>query len=77
MSTSTISAPNTVGIGGTVQEYLWAWEGQQLPIVYETLGEGSPILLLPAFSTASTRAEMRGLAELLSSQFQVVALDWP
>ena len=77
MATSTISAPNTVGIGGTVQEYLWTWEGQELPIVYETLGKGSPVLLLPAFSTVSTRSEMRGLAELLSSQFQVVALDWP
>ncbi|MBD1837735.1 alpha/beta hydrolase [Coleofasciculus sp. FACHB-501] len=77
MATSTISALSTVGIGGTVQEYLWTWEGQELPIVYETLGKGSPILLLPAFSTVSTRAEMRGLAELLSSQFQAVALDWP
>jgi len=44
-------------------------------VVYETLGEGKPVLLLPAFSTVSTRGEMRGIAERLSSQFQVLTLD--
>lgn len=62
--------------GGEVQEYLWTWQGQQLRVVYETLGQGTPVLLLPAFSTVSTRGEMAGLAKLLSPQFQVVAVDW-
>ena len=40
------------------------------------LGEGSPILLLPAFSSVSSRQEMRGVAQLLSPYFQVVVPDW-
>jgi pimeloyl-ACP methyl ester carboxylesterase len=35
------------------------------------------MLLLPAFSTVSTRGEMRKIAQRLSSQFQVTSLDWP
>jgi pimeloyl-ACP methyl ester carboxylesterase len=34
------------------------------------------MLLLPAFSTVSTREEMRGLAEQLAPRFQVLAIDW-
>jgi len=71
------STATNFGLAGNVHEYVWAWAGQQLPIVYETLGQGPPVLLLPAFSTVSTRAEMRGLAERLAPQFQVTALDWP
>jgi len=76
-SPSTSSAAADFGIGGAVEMYQWDWEGCQLSVVYETLGQGSPVLLLPAFSTVSTRAEMRGLAELLAPKFQVVAVDWP
>ncbi|CAA9234239.1 Possible alpha/beta hydrolase superfamily, alr3514 homolog [uncultured Coleofasciculus sp.] len=46
-------------------------------MVYETLGEGTPVLLLPAFSPVSSRGEMRGIAERLSPQFKIVTLDWP
>ncbi|MBV8886778.1 MAG: alpha/beta hydrolase [Chroococcidiopsidaceae cyanobacterium CP_BM_RX_35] len=66
----------TPGIGGSVKQYLWHYQGQQFPVVYETLGQGTPLLLLPAFSTVSGRSEMRGLAERLAPQFQVFALDW-
>lgn len=73
----TRSTASEHGIGGTVQKYLWQWQGQTYTVVYETKGEGTPVLLLPAFSTVSTRSEMRGLAEKLASQhYQVVALDW-
>ncbi|MCA1994474.1 MAG: alpha/beta hydrolase [Coleofasciculus sp. S288] len=70
-------ASTNAGIGGVTQDYRWTWEGQPLTVVYETLGEGTPVLLLPAFSTVSTRGEMREIAQRLSSQFQVVSLDWP
>jgi len=63
--------------GGAVKQYLWSWEGQPLTVVYETLGEGTPVLLLPAFSTVSSRGEMRGIAQRLSAQFKIVTLDWP
>ncbi len=71
-----LSASKASCFGGEVKEYLWTWQGQQLRVVYETLGQGTPVLLLPAFSTVSTRGEMALLAKLLSPQFQVVAIDW-
>ncbi|MEA5564304.1 alpha/beta hydrolase [Anabaena sp. UHCC 0399] len=77
MSTSLLSTYDPTGFGGVVQEYVWQWENQPLRVVYETLGNGSPLLLLPAFSSVSTRQEMAGLARLLAPHFQVVALDWP
>jgi pimeloyl-ACP methyl ester carboxylesterase len=76
-STSMPPKSTDTGIGGVVQKYLWTWERQPLAVVYEILGEGTPVLLLPAFSTVSTRGEMRSIAERLSSQFQVMTLDWP
>jgi pimeloyl-ACP methyl ester carboxylesterase len=76
-STAMPATSNDASIGGVVQKYTWTWEGQPLTVTYETLGEGTPVLLLPAFSTVSTRGEMGGIAKRLSSQFQTVTLDWP
>lgn len=76
-STSMPPASTDSSIGGVAKKYLWTWEGQPLTVVYETLGEGTPVLLLPAFSTVSTRGEMGGIAKRLSSKFQTVTLDWP
>ena len=77
MSTNLLSNDNAVGFGGVVKEFLWNWENRPLRVVYETLGQGSPLLLLPAFSSVSTREEMGELARLLAPHFQVVAVDWP
>ncbi|MEH2171566.1 alpha/beta fold hydrolase [Nostoc sp.] len=77
MSTNVLSTSAAIGFGGVVQEYLWNFENQQLRVVYETLGKGSPLLLLPAFSSVSTRLEVGELAKLLAPNFQVVAVDWP
>ncbi|MEH2207972.1 MAG: alpha/beta hydrolase [Nostoc sp.] len=77
MSTNVLSTSAAIGFGGVVQEYLWNWENQQLRVVYETLGKGSPLLLLPSFSSVSTRLEVGELAKLLAPNFQVVAVDWP
>ncbi len=57
--------------------YAWSWQGQPLSIAYETEGTGEQILLLPAFSTVSSRTEMSGLASSLRSQFQVTTVDFP
>lgn len=77
MSTNLRSTSDPVGFGGTVQEYTWTWENQLLRVIYETIGTGSPLLLLPAFSSVSMRAEMGELAKLLAPSFQVTVLDWP
>lgn len=63
-------------VGGTIREYTWNWQGKDYQVVYEFLGLGKPVLLLPAFSTVSTRAEMKGIARSLATNFQVVTLDW-
>ena len=77
MTTAT-SSPTTLnpGIGGKVHRYIWKWQTKQYQVVYETIGEGNPVLLLPAFSTVSSRGEMKGIAQILASQYQVTALDW-
>jgi len=63
-------------MGGELREFHWNWRKQPIVATYEILGTGQPILLLPAFSSISTRGEMRGLATRLAERFQVVTLDW-
>lgn len=73
---TTTLVPKSAQIGGTVHTFQWQWQDQSFAIAYETRGNGSPVLLLPAFSTVSTRGEMQGIAEQLAPHFQVVAMDW-
>ncbi|MBD2438964.1 alpha/beta fold hydrolase [Nostoc sp. FACHB-110] len=77
MSSNLLSTDHPVGFGGVVNQFLWNWENQSLRVVYETLGQGSPLLLLPAFSSVSSREETGELARLLAPYFQVFAVDWP
>jgi pimeloyl-ACP methyl ester carboxylesterase len=67
---ASLSAP------GEVRAFEFSWMGQSLNISYEVLGQGVPILLLPALSSISTREEMRPLAEILARRYQVYLLDW-
>lgn len=73
--TTLVNSPSAQ-IGGTVQTFGWEWQNQSYQVAYETRGEGAPVLLLPAFSTVSTRLEVQGIAEQLAPHFQVVAMDW-
>ncbi|MEO1593380.1 MAG: alpha/beta fold hydrolase, partial [Cyanobacteria bacterium J06632_22] len=63
-------------LGGQVNYYSWRTSEKTATVVYETLGTGPTVLLLPAFSTVSTRVELTRIAQVLSTQFQVVAMDW-
>ena len=74
---SNFTSSKAAAIESTSSTYQWHWQGQPLTIAYETSGSGTPILLLPSFSTVSSRSEMSGLADLLSSQFQVTTVDFP
>lgn len=56
--------------------YTWQWQNHTLNIATETFGSGPSVLLLPAFSTVSTRAELATLAQALAPHFQVTLLDW-
>lgn len=66
-----------LNIGGQEREYTWNYQNQSVRVVYEVLGNGTPVLLLPAFSTVSMRSEMGGIAKLLSPHFQTIAVDFP
>jgi pimeloyl-ACP methyl ester carboxylesterase len=74
---SNLTNTESLVIATTRSTYQWSWQGQSLSIAYETEGVGEPILLLPAFSTVSSRTEMSGLAARLKSQFQVTSVDFP
>ncbi len=55
----------------------WSWRGRTLSLGVETRGQGPVVLMLPALSSISTRAEMRALAEALGPDFTTIAVDWP
>jgi pimeloyl-ACP methyl ester carboxylesterase len=55
----------------------WLWRGHTIEIGIDSRGQGPAVLMLPALSSISTRAEMRPLAEQLASTFTTIAVDWP
>lgn len=55
----------------------WSWHNQTVALGVETRGDGPVVLMLPALSSISTRAEMHSLAAQLASGFMTVAVDWP
>jgi pimeloyl-ACP methyl ester carboxylesterase len=55
----------------------WSWRGNRIEIGIDSRGKGPAVLMLPALSSISTRAEMRPLAEQLASTFTTIAVDWP
>ena len=58
--------------------FQWEWRGRPINVAHETFGTGRPVLLLPAFSTVSSREEMRPLAEHLAAQgCSCTLVDWP
>ncbi len=61
-----------------MQSFRWAWRSRPIEVAYEVLGSGAPVLVLPAFSTVSSREEMRPLASRLAlSGFACTLIDWP
>lgn len=62
---------------GDIRSFAWTWQGVPVRVDYEVRGHGPAILLLPAFSTVSSREEMAGVAAALSGSCQTVATDWP
>jgi pimeloyl-ACP methyl ester carboxylesterase len=61
----------------TTETYEWCWQERSISITFDRAGEGEPILLLPAFSTVSSRTEMSSLATYLRSDYQVTTVDFP
>ncbi len=59
------------------EEITWQCDGHEFSLGLDRLGDGPTLLLLPAFSSISTRQEMQPLARLLSPHFSTVSVDWP
>jgi pimeloyl-ACP methyl ester carboxylesterase len=74
--TTTAEQSTHPDIEGEIREYHWNWQSKPVTVRYEVRGQGQPILLLPALSTVSSRAEMQGLATLLAPKYQIFTLDW-
>ena len=55
----------------------WLDGDRRWRVPFDQIGQGSPVVCLPAPSTISTRHELRGLAERLSAHRRVVRVDWP
>jgi len=56
---------------------IWSWRGKTIEIGVESCGDGPLLIMLPAFSSISTRSEMRPLANEFASTFRTVCIDWP
>lgn len=55
----------------------WKWEGTEVTLGMDEGGSGRSVVLLPAPSSISTRAEMRPLFDGLAPAFWVHTVDWP
>ncbi|BBD59414.1 hypothetical protein NIES2109_21980 [Nostoc sp. HK-01] len=60
----------------TKHQFSFEWNQKRYAIAYDTIGQGKPVLLLPAFSTVSSRSEMNGIAEGIANRYQAITLDW-
>ncbi|HAC65024.1 MAG TPA: alpha/beta hydrolase [Cyanothece sp. UBA12306] len=76
MTQASSSTQLNSSIGGKKNVYHWNFLDKQYQVVYETVGAGNPVLLLPAFSTVSSRTEMKGIANILATHYEVTVLDW-
>jgi len=55
----------------------WSWQGRQISIGINEVGEGPAVLVLPALSSISTRRETHPLMRRLGTEFHLMAPDWP
>ena len=60
----------------TNHQFSFEWNQHRYLIAYDSVGQGKPVLLLPAFSTVSSRSEMEGMGARITAGYQVVTLDW-
>ncbi|WP_428490581.1 alpha/beta fold hydrolase [Rhodopila sp.] len=55
----------------------WSWCGKSIVVGLDERGDGPGVLLLPALSSISTRAEMTPLMDRMASVMRVISVDWP
>lgn len=57
--------------------FRWRADDAFVTVGVDELGEGPPLLMLPALSSVSTREELKPLALKLADRFRVIVPDWP
>jgi len=55
----------------------WTHAGREVAVAFDVSGQGPDALFLPAFSSISTRKEMRPLASRFSGRHRCFIPDWP
>ncbi|MBV8526065.1 MAG: alpha/beta hydrolase [Acetobacteraceae bacterium] len=55
----------------------WFWGGKRVVVGLSESGRGPGVLLLPALSSISTRAEMQPLMDRLEATAHLFSVDWP
>ncbi len=58
-------------------EVAWSWDGRSVSVGLDQTGRSPRVLLLPAPSSISTRAEMRPLMDRLRPAAAIASVDWP
>jgi pimeloyl-ACP methyl ester carboxylesterase len=74
----------SAGVVSEARYYPWRGQGREsamvkdrpLAIADDVRGAGPSLLLLPAFSSISTWAELDGVAQGLALRYRVITLDW-
>ena len=59
------------------QRISWRWRDATIDLGLSVRGEGPTVVMLPAFSSISTRREMAPLQQRLAPRYRTVAVDWP
>lgn len=59
------------------EEICWTHDGHTCAVGMCRTGRGPTVILLPALSSISSRAEMEPIQSQLSDTFTTVAIDWP
>jgi pimeloyl-ACP methyl ester carboxylesterase len=60
-----------------MREIVWRSDDISVTLGLNEVGAGDSVLLLPALSSISTRAEMMPLALLLAERYRISCVDWP
>lgn len=58
-------------------EIVWPWQGREVVLGLDEAGSGPVVLLLPALSSISSKAEMHPLMDRLATKFRAITVDWP
>ena len=65
------------GMTPPARQVEWSWREKPVAVGLDERGSGPGVLLLPALSSISTRAEMRPLMDRLAPLMRAVSVDWP